>query len=156
MKINVNDYKMRRHEALKPLSRGHHLGLLLCFHIREGLKKHVDTERIKAYADFMWENHLKQHFITEEKFLFPILKNNNVLIIRALNEHKRLDDLFHTDTDLSYTLSMIEKKLEEHIRYEERNLFNVIQEKANDFDLENLLLHSKETLCPLWKDEFWN
>ena len=147
--------QIRRHEALKQLSRDHHHGLLLCFHIREGLKKKVDPKRIKDYADFMWKTHLKQHFIAEEKYLFQILGKNNELIIRALNEHKKLDDLFHNNTNISNALVLVERELKEHIRFEEIILYNEIQEIATDSQLESLLINNKENFCSLWQDKFW-
>lgn len=42
---------IKRHTALKPLSREHHHGLLLSWKIREGLKRNIEIPRIKKYID---------------------------------------------------------------------------------------------------------
>ena len=62
---------IKRHEAIKPYSREHHHGLLLCWKIREGLKHEVAIDRIKKYADFLWETQIEPHFKAEEKYIFP-------------------------------------------------------------------------------------
>jgi hypothetical protein len=146
---------IKRHEALKSLSREHHTGLLLCWNIREGFKKKVDILRIKFYADYIWQNNLKNHFKLEEKYLFPVLEEDHELIKRALNEHIRLELLFNTTSEPSAMLRFIEKELEEHIRFEERVLFNLIQDKATEAQLSELMLNSSESKCILWNDEFW-
>lgn len=146
---------IKRHEALKYLSREHHSGLLLCWHIKEGFKKKIDILRIKTYADFVWENNLKNHFKLEEKYLFPVLEEDHELIKRALSEHFRLELLFNTASEPSAILKFIEKELEEHIRFEERVLFNLIQEKATETQLAELMVNSSESKCIIWNDEFW-
>lgn len=146
---------VKRHEALKNLSREHHQGLLLCWHIKEGLKKKVDPLRIRSYADFVWENHLKMHFETEEKFLFPILEEENELIKRAQYEHRKLESLFNSEGQILKILEHIKEELEAHIRFEERVLFNLIQEKATEDQLRVLEVNSPGSSCIIWDDEFW-
>ena len=68
---------IKRNEALVQLSRDHHYGLLLCWKIREGIKRRIEPQRIKNYVDWFWLHHLEQHFEIEEKYLFPILGNQN-------------------------------------------------------------------------------
>lgn len=57
-----NAKPLKRSGHLKPLSRGHHHGLLLCWKIREGFKRNVDPERIERYANWCWYAHLASHF----------------------------------------------------------------------------------------------
>ena len=147
---------IKRHPALQPTSREHHQGLLLCFKIREGLKRQVDPSRIKQYVDWFWVHHLKPHFEFEEKYIFKILPKDNTLIEQALEEHKLLNLLFHQEVDLVETLKAIEVALYDHIRFEERILFNEIQQIANDKELSFIEEHQHEEVpCPLWQDEFW-
>lgn len=40
---------MKRHAALVQLSRDHHYGLLLCWKLKEGLKKEIEVERMSKY-----------------------------------------------------------------------------------------------------------
>lgn len=150
-----NPVPVKRHEALKNLSREHHQALLLCWHIKEGLKKKVDPLRIRSYADYVWENHLRKHFEIEEKYFFPILEEDHELIKRAIDEHLKLESLFNSESETLNILQPIEEELEAHIRFEERVLFNLIQEKATETQLAELMLNSSESKCILWNDEFW-
>lgn len=147
---------IKRIEQLKALSREHHHGLLLSWKIREGIKRNVETERIKKYADWFWNNHLQQHFEIEEKLLFPILGNQNELVKQALAEHRRLKRLFEDKSDIQKSVSLIEEELEKHIRFEERILFNKIQEVATDEQLEQIQLHHSDgKLDDNLTDPFW-
>lgn len=146
---------IKRHEVLQPLSRDHHHGLLLCWKIRQGLKKNVTPERIKAYTDWFWKNHLKQHFEAEEKYCFPILPANHENIKRALTEHRRIQRLFTARTELVKNLNFIEEELEKHIRFEERVLFNQIQEIATDQQLQAIETAHAEKFEDNTTDEFW-
>ena len=126
---------IKRYEALKPLSRDHHHGLLLSWKIRQGIKLNVEPERIKKYLDWFWMSYLKPHFEIEEQFVFTVLGNENELVKQALAEHRRLKRLFENEDDLSKTNSLIEEELEKHIRFEERVLFNAIQSVASSEQL---------------------
>lgn len=126
---------IKRKEALKPLSRDHHHGLLLCWKIRQGIKLNIEPERIRKYLDWFWMSYLKPHFEIEEQYVFPILGNENELVKQALAEHRRLKRLFENENDLSKTNSLIEEELEKHIRFEERVLFNAIQSVASSEQL---------------------
>lgn len=149
---------LKRHENLKPLSREHHQGLLLCWKIREGLKKEIRPDRIKKYADFFYEAHLLPHFKFEEKEIFPLLGNNNQLVKQALSQHQRLSSLFTEDYGAQKALEEIEKALEDHIRFEERVLFEQIQMQVEKEKLDRLELKEENPHSPdpdNWDDKFW-
>lgn len=148
---------IKRHEALVPLSREHHHGLLLCWKIRQGVKLNVDVHRMKDYANWFKKIYLDPHFEAEEEYIFPILGNDNELVQRALAEHRRLKRLFEQESEIEKALSQIEEELDSHIRFEERVLFNEIQQLATSEQLEAVEKHhnginfSDED----WKDHFW-
>ena len=147
---------LKRHKALQPLSREHHHGLLLSWKIRSGFSKNIETERIKTYADWFFENHLIPHFEMEEKYLFSILEEDNDLVKRAMAEHRRLKRLFTDEKDVLKSLHKIEEELEQHIRFEERILFPEIQKNATDEQLaliENV--HGDHLFDDNLEDEFW-
>lgn len=146
---------IKRAEFLKQLSREHHHGLLLCWKIREGIKKNVAPERIKAYADWFWEEHLERHFKEEEDFIFPILPNTNENIKKAIDEHRSIKKLFQKKTDLINTLNRIQHELENHIRFEERILFNEIQDTASEEHLQKIKINHSEKFKDNLSDEFW-
>lgn len=150
---------IKRHEAIQPLSRDHYHGLLLCWKIRQGHKKGVSPERMMEYARHFFEQHLREHFREEEQYLFPLLGLEDPLIDRACNEHKRLEYLFFEEKDLAEAVKLIALELDHHIRFEERELFNKIQEKAGAGELQrvNKQLHSRPADQPQedWPDPFW-
>ena len=147
---------IKRNEFLKPISREHHHGLLLCWKIRTGLKKNVAPERIKKYVDWFFEHHLLPHFEIEELYIFPILSNEHELVKKALSEHRRLARLCNSKNELLKNLNLIEEELESHIRFEERVLFNEIQEVANKTQLEFIKeSHSENNFVDNTNDPFW-
>lgn len=147
---------IKRIDALKPLSRDHHHGLLLCWKIREGSRKQINPKRIKKYINHVWKNQLLPHFLLEEKYIFPILGNEHPLVKKAISQHRRLQRFFEDQTDYIKSISLIEEELELHIRFEERVLFNEIQlcGSAEQF-IAIEKLHDKTVNEICWKDEFW-
>ena len=148
---------IKRHEALKPLSREHHHGLLLCWKIRQGFKKNVAPERMKKYTDWFKQEYLEPHFQMEEEYVFPVLGNDNEKVKRALAEHRRLKRLFEQEEDLDKALSRIEEELDLHIRFEERDLFNDVENAATPEDFAEIEKHHTGLAFSddEWKDHFW-
>ncbi|HUH51977.1 MAG TPA: hemerythrin domain-containing protein [Flavobacterium sp.] len=146
---------IKRHESLKPLSREHHHGLLLCWKIRQGLKKEIALERIKAYVDWFWEQHLKFHFEVEEKYIFPVLPKEHPMVLQVLVEHRNIQNLILSQDNLLHNLQTLEKELDDHIRFEERVLFNEIQNTATPAQLSAIDQHHNDVFNDTWQDEFW-
>ncbi len=149
----------KRHTALIPLSHDHHHGLMLCRKIQKGLLLGVKPNRIIAYARHFFSAQLEEHFREEEQILFPVLGNRHESIRRALAEHKHLKHFFFEETDHLKASCQIVRELDIHIRFEERILFNEIQDNATtaqliviarQLDVEKKI-HPKET----WDDQFW-
>ncbi len=146
---------IKRHVALQPVSREHHYGLLLSWKIREGLKRKIELSRIKKYIDWFWTEHLCKHFEFEEAYVFPILGKEHQFIERALNEHERLKLLFLANVADEENLSSIEQELSEHIRFEERILFQEIQNVASKDQLDVIEKEHSKITADDWPDEFW-
>jgi iron-sulfur cluster repair protein YtfE (RIC family) len=148
---------IKRHQALQPLSRDHHHGLLFCWKIRSGVKRGIDVSRIQAHALWFWNTHLVSHFAEEEEDVFPILEKDNELVHQALAEHVELKKLFsHKDMDYEF-LNYLQVALEKHIRFEERILFNQIQEVATAAQLAAVEKNNKKEEEELeWSDDYWN
>lgn len=152
----IHKKPIKRHKAMQPLSKEHHRGLLLSWKIRTGFSKGISMERIKTYLDWYYITHLVPHFEAEEKYVFPILGNENELVKKALAQHRRLDRLFNTPTALKKIISLIEEELENHIRFEERILFNEIQKVATEQQMNTLLeLHPEIKFMDNTLDVFW-
>ena len=159
MKKNSNyetDKPIKRSEFLKPLSREHHHGLLFCWKIRTGIKKNVEVSRIKKYSDWFYQNYLVPHFEVEEKYVFPILGNDNELIKKAISEHRKMKQLFESTAEFEKNCSLIQEELEAHIRFEERVLFGEIQKIATAEQLQSIEFnHSDEKFVDNLTDPFW-
>ncbi|HET9431984.1 MAG TPA: hemerythrin domain-containing protein [Chitinophagaceae bacterium] len=153
---------IKRSDALVPLSRDHHFGLLLSWKIRQGLAKNVQPERISKYVIYFFEADLQAHFMEEEALLFSKAPAGDILCERALQEHSDIIDWIgdiRQNPGNKLALSGFADALENHIRFEERILFNHLQEQLNDEDLEILKDHTREKKADpddRWKDLFWN
>ena len=149
---------LKRHPSLVALSKDHHHGLLLCWKIREAQKKGTETARVKKYLDFFFENHLSPHFQFEEEEVFPLLGKEHDLVRQAYAEHRRLRSLFSEEEELEKVMADIEKELQVHIRFEERELFQEIQQTVPEEDLQKLAQKEENvtTVDPDdWNDKFW-
>lgn len=149
---------IKRHEALKTLSREHHHGLLLCWKIRQGIKFEVEPERMKRYTDWFKAKYLYPHFEAEEEHVFPVLGFEDPLVKKALAEHRRLKRLFNQNSEIFKALCLIEEELDKHIRFEERVLFNEVQQLATSKQFEEIEAkhHGIAFSDDEWEDHFWD
>jgi len=152
---------MKRHESIVALSREHHFGLLFCWKIRQGIKKHVPTERIQPYIQYFWDYHLQQHFEEEEKLLFAALQDD--LCDQAILEHNNIRELVASVNRIIPVrpdkLILLADTVDNHIRFEERTLFPHIEkelpeEVLADIGLRLKLLHEGHPKDN-YHDEFW-
>ena len=150
---------IKRSPALISFSKDHHFALLLIWKIKEGLKRNIETERIGRYVRNFFETDLQQHFKLEEELMFQKLPADNKMRIRAENEHKylyRLIEQLQKQIDKDSLLNFA-GTLEKHIRFEERELFNFLQEELSESDLEEISRSHKMQHEPedAWNDTFW-
>lgn len=147
---------IKRHIALQPLSRQHHFGLLFSWKLRKGFSKNISIERLSEYAKWFFEIEIKPHFLAEETYVFPILPTDNELVIRALKEHRIIEQLFNDTENPKIALNALEEQLEAHIRFEERILFNEIQQIASTAQLDKIAeIHEISHIHPEYHDQFW-
>jgi hemerythrin-like domain-containing protein len=155
---------VRRHTALQGWSREHHDTLMFCLKIRQGLARHVEPARISAYLIWTWENSIQTHFRSEEEELFPLIGTNHPMVRRALKEHEKIEMLFLKTPHDDETIQLLERSLEAHIRFEERELFELMQEDLSQ-EVLNAVQHRRpgSVSCPtktpdtpnVWHDAFW-
>ncbi|HUH73732.1 MAG TPA: hemerythrin domain-containing protein [Chitinophagales bacterium] len=147
---------IKRIKDIQPYSREHHHGLLLSWKIKTGFQKKVELTRIKEYVNWFYKTQILPHFEAEEKYLFPILGRHHPLIKQAILEHQTLRRLFECTSNLSYNLHQIETELNQHIRFEERVLFNEIQKQATPEQLKSIEgVHQDEKFVDNVSDPFW-
>jgi hemerythrin-like domain-containing protein len=144
---------MLRDKNLVPLSRQHQHALALCVRINRAClatPKELGAWQSEIAQHFEQEIHF--HFDAEERHLFPAARQFselNSLVDELLAEHARLRDYF--SRALASTLSAAELRsfaetLSSHIRKEERQLFEGMQEKVGPETLAQIGAHVDETL----------
>ncbi len=152
---------IKRSQALIQFSREHHFGLLLVWKIRQGLKNNIDAERISKYSLFFFDSELTEHFKEEEKDLFVKLPDDDLLRIQAFEEHMQIYKLvadLRSDPINVMLLTKFADTLDSHIRFEERTLFNHLQQHLSEQELKKLEEeHSKREgdVDDKWEDHFW-
>ncbi|MFZ1518548.1 MAG: hemerythrin domain-containing protein [Ignavibacteriaceae bacterium] len=138
---------MKRHPALIPLSQDHHQALLLAMILKKNAPKinNLPTDLLGKmnYAKKMYDDELEQHFRDEEQFVFPFLINKDPELDELLNEiieeHIILKEKIFSLYDspkLSDQLNEIGVVLENHVRKEERILFEKAQQILSDEELK--------------------
>lgn len=153
---------MKRHEAIIVLSREHHFGLLLCWKIRQGLKKDVPASRMMPYLKYFWAHHLLHHFKEEEDLLFKG-REEDAMIARAIAEHQDIKQQFELaqekPDDGLKVLENLANAVDKHIRYEERQLFPHLEKVLEDdhlIEIGKLLEQSHQQVeKDEFEDEFW-
>lgn len=147
---------LKRVEQIRDFSREHHFGLLLGWKIKTGLNKNIDPNRILRYVNWFWKNHLIPHFEEEERLLFPLLPESNPLRKKALEQHEEIyTKVINLQAEASSLLAF-KDLLDAHIRFEERELFMEIQNRATPKQLNIVAeLHKSTDFVENTEDMFW-
>lgn len=123
---------MKRSPTLQPLSREHHTALTLAKACERAARSGEDEQvalacqrAIRAFSD-----ELEPHFQIEERALLPLLNSQQTLplVQRTLAEHRQLRALLgglrRKDVKALAGFAMC---LTEHVRFEEKELFAVLE-----------------------------
>ena len=157
----MNPKPQRRHQAIVSFSKEHHFGLLLSWKIRNGLAHGIDEKRISDYLLYIFKEDILQHFHDEETLLFSRLPAGDPMIAKAIEGHQVLRTLaleIEQSKSEAVLLNKFADELEDHIRYEERILFNYLQEKIVPDELEEIaqrFSNNSRLIDEQWKDCFW-
>jgi iron-sulfur cluster repair protein YtfE (RIC family) len=124
---------MLRDKSLIPLSRQHQHALALCVRMdRASPIAEADLPEWRAEVAQHFELEIRVHFAAEEEVLFPAARKFAELAELAgelIAEHGRLRELFATaERASSADLATLARELSAHIRKEERQLFERMQE----------------------------
>ncbi len=120
-------FGMKRHAALVGLSQDHHHGLALA---RRCLALEVSWQEVAG----IFAEELEPHFSIEERLLFPAL-GADPIVERALADHAEL----RRRVGVQGSLADFGRQLHDHIRFEERELFERAQEVMTGEQLDALL-----------------
>jgi hemerythrin-like domain-containing protein len=156
-----------RHATLQPLSRQHHQGLLVSLLLEKGLKKNASLKEMRDFIIQFWEEELRLHFEKEDFLFLPLAYKYPQLfevLIQLKNEHQEIRLLIQklnneARSEQYETIISFAKILEKHIRFEERQLFNIIQETLPEDEMidfsEELKSISEKDFCTTYSVKFW-
>jgi hemerythrin-like domain-containing protein len=136
---------MLRDKNLIPLSHQHQHALALCVRLDRAVKANdVDLQAWQAEIQTLFEQEIVIHFATEEKDVFPAAAQFDelaTLVNELQSEHKVLRAFFtraaSRKLDLKELGSLVET-LSQHIRKEERQLFEGMQKLMTAEELATL------------------
>lgn len=123
---------MKRHAQLLTLSREHHAALRLVLNARRaassGQRSALEALAVECVEAFAGE--LGPHFVVEETTLLPLLvtAGEDALVARLESEHRQLRELAgRLLPPAAPVLLAFAERLSAHVRFEERELFAVVQ-----------------------------
>jgi hypothetical protein len=125
---------MKRDPALTSLSHDHHQALFVALQLRRVTDETAESARAAFLA--YWEEHGRAHFRAEEDVLLPAYaahgSSHHPLVARALCDHvtiRRLaDGLTESPPPSVGALQELGIELAHHVRFEERELFPLIEQ----------------------------
>lgn len=152
---------IKRSKYILQLSKEHHFTLLFSWKIRQGLKQGVETNRIKKYVAYFWERDMQTHFREEEEILFVPAEGDSVQ--KAIADHQEIKDLVNealnstTEEEARNKLATLANAVDEHVRYEERELFPHLEKVLTEVQLERIAekLKDEPVLHDEYADQFW-
>lgn len=140
----------RRSDALIPLTHDHHHALAQARRLRDASEIESVTERRSLANDFVnfYFGRAIRHFHEEEELFFaPLIDEPKArdLVVRAVSDHLRMHALVRAvkrqlsegEADPA-TLVAISDLLNEHVRFEEQELFPLVEELVPEDDLRDL------------------
>lgn len=135
---------IHRHDAIAPFSRDHYVGLVQArYLIKSAGGEAVDRRRVVAQFVDAWDRDIVEHFRDEERLLLPLMTEADQKHLLA--QHKQIAEL--TDQvraqrkkvdPVDSLLRELGELLESHIRWEERELFNRLQNDLSAEELDDL------------------
>ena len=136
---------MKRNEALVPLSHDHHAGLFVAQRLKRAEDADSATAARERFLSF-WRTDGRRHFRIEEEVLLPSfalhVEPSHEAVVRVLVDHvelrRRAADLEREEDTSLEELHQLGKRLEEHIRHEERVLFPLIEQALPAGELAEL------------------
>jgi len=134
---------IKRDKAFITLSKDHHFSLLLVWKIRKDLAAGMHGKEITHYVLDFFKDSLQEHFKEEEETIFSRLPNEDTLRKQAEKEHKYICFLIELLNENDSNRDLQEQfadMLEAHVRFEERILFNHLQETLKPEELEAISL----------------
>jgi hemerythrin-like domain-containing protein len=136
---------MLRDPSLIPLSRQHQHALALCVRIQRALRAgSVDLRSWQSEIQQHFSDEVRFHFAAKEQILFPVARRFAELATLAdelITDHERLRAYFANSERGGMDCQELEAfatEFSEHIRKEERQLFEGLQQRLQPEELSSL------------------
>ncbi len=147
----MNEHKpIKRHPSLVRFSREHHSGLMLVFKLRRGISNSVRASELTEEVISAYNSELVPHFLDEEENLFSAMSPDDPMRVRAEKDHHQIRNYIsqmEKNAGSVELLSEFADLLESHIRFEERELFNRLQEILSEEQLKKIADFSRAANC---------
>lgn len=144
---------MLRDKNLIPLSHQHQRALALCVRIeRASPIAEADLSAWQAEIAQIFQREIRIHFAAEEQVLFPAARGYAELVPlveELLSDHEWLRSQFAlatTETTTAEAIQGLAARLSTHIRKEERQLFERLQERMSDEEMASTGRELEEAL----------
>jgi quercetin dioxygenase-like cupin family protein len=148
---------MKRHSALVSFSHDHHHALVQARRLRRAAAADGDPAPSAAAFRQFFAAVTIPHFRDEEEVLFPLIvdaEEARPLLIEALVDHQQLHalaaSLAGSADDLRASMDELGRRLEQHVRLEERSLFPLIERLVSTQQLEGLEAAQEPQRGPVW------
>lgn len=135
---------IKRHSCLQPFSRDHYVGLVQAQHLLKAAEAGA-AERRGAIAEFCdaWSNEIAAHFDDEERLLLGLISAPHAQRLSA--DHAIIRDLAtqarrrrrEIDPGVDW-VRRLGQMLNDHIRWEERELYPAIEQTSTAAQLSSL------------------
>lgn len=146
---------LRRHEALRPLSRDHHIALQLARGLQTDVSPHLraqlpgERKALVAYVQQVFAEELAAHFDVEDRVLAPAIAGKapdlDRIVSEIESEHAELHALVASlsdpalgDAEIDEGLDCFGRLLERHVRREEREYYERVQEILDEASMREL------------------
>lgn len=139
---------MHRHVGMQPLSREHHVALVVCRRLRLAVEADDAHRRAQAACALLrdWDVAIVHHFDDEERLLVPLIPDaalrDTLLADHAALRQGVAEIRAAVGAPSPERLAGFAQRLHDHVRWEERTLFPAIESTARAERLEELAVQT--------------
>ena len=123
---------MKRSEALVPLGHDHHVALEAALRLRRATADDLGPA-VERFREFWAEHERRRHFEIEEELLLPALADDpewDEMAARIRGEHAQIRSAA-AGLDSVEAANALGELLHDHVRFEERRVFEYLEERLD-------------------------
>ena len=130
---------MKRSPALVPLGHDHHRALEAALRLRRATAETL-AEDLSYFREFWAAHAQRRHFEIEEELLLPAITGDegwDAMADRVRREHEQIREWAETAAGVDDAHALGEL-LNDHVRFEERELFELLEARLTQDELDRL------------------